>query len=61
MQKTKRYPGVRPFETEDKDLFFGRGRDINDLSDLIALERLVVLFGKSGYGKIPALMRELLP
>ena len=61
MQKTKRYPGVRPFETEDKDLFFGRGRDINDLSDLIALERLVVLFGKSGYGKSSLINAGILP
>ena len=61
MGQTKRYPGVRPFETEDKDLFFGRTRDIADLSDLIALERLLVLFGKSGYGKSSLINAGIIP
>lgn len=61
MALIKRYPGVRPFETEDKDLFFGRDRDIADLHDLIALERLVVLFGKSGYGKSSLINAGLIP
>lgn len=56
-----RYPGVKPFETRDKDLFFGRERDIADLSDLIALERVVVLFGKSGYGKSSLVNAGILP
>ncbi len=60
MQK-KRYPGVRPFETTDKDLFFGRERDVQDLSVLIALEQLVVLFGKSGYGKSSLINAGLIP
>ena len=61
MGQTKRYPGVRPFETEDKDLFFGRTRDIADLSDMIALERLLVLFGKSGYGKSSLINAGIIP
>lgn len=61
MQKIRRYPGVRPFENDDKDLFFGRDRDIDDLHDLIALERLTVLFGKSGYGKSSLINAGLLP
>ncbi len=61
LKMTKRYPGVRPFETEDKDLFFGRESDIKDLSDLIALERLVVLFGKSGYGKSSLINAGIMP
>lgn len=61
MQRTNRYPGVRPFETEDKDLFFGRDTDVADLGDLIALEQLVVLFGKSGYGKSSLLNAGIIP
>jgi hypothetical protein len=61
MPNIKRYPGVRPFETDDQDLFFGRDRDIDDLSDLIALERLVVLFGKSGYGKSSLINAGIIP
>ncbi len=60
MQK-KRYPGVRPFEADDKALFFGRERDVRDLSVLMALEKLVVLFGKSGYGKSSLINAGLLP
>jgi len=60
-QNRKRYPGIRPFETSDKDIFFGRDRDIQDLSTLLTLERLVVLFGKSGYGKSSLLNAGLIP
>ena len=46
-----RYPGVKPFETSESGIFFGREKDITDFFDLVQLEKLVVLFGKSGYGK----------
>lgn len=59
--QNKRYPGVRPFETADKDLFFGRERDVHDLSVLITLEKLVVLFGKSGYGKSSLINAGIIP
>jgi hypothetical protein len=51
MAKQTRYPGIKPFETNEAHLFFGRKRDIQDLYDLITVEKLVVLFAKSGYGK----------
>ncbi len=57
----KRYPGVKPFEIAERGLFFGRDRDIEDLLDLIWLEKLVVLFGKSGYGKSSLINAGLLP
>ncbi|MBK8194997.1 MAG: hypothetical protein IPK76_17970 [Lewinellaceae bacterium] len=56
-----RYPGVRPFETSEKHLFFGRSRDIEELYDLILLERLTVLFAKSGYGKSSLLKAGVIP
>lgn len=58
---TKRYPGVRPFETTDQALFFGRERDVQDLSGLITLEKLVVLFGRSGHGKSSLINAGILP
>lgn len=61
MNKKFRYPGARPFTAADRHLFFGRERDIRALSDLIALEPLVVLFGKSGYGKTSLLQAGVLP
>jgi hypothetical protein len=57
----KRYPGVKPFETADRALFFGRDRDIEDMLDLIWLEKLMVLFSKSGYGKSSLINAGLLP
>lgn len=56
-----RYPGVRPFEKEEKSLFFGRNKDIQELYNLVLLEKIVVLFGKSGYGKSSLINAGLLP
>lgn len=57
----RRYPGVRQFETREAKLFFGRDRDIRDLYELICLEKVLVLFGKSGYGKSSLLNAGLIP
>ena len=59
--RSLRYPGVRPFETHERHLFFGRSRDIEELYDLILLERLTVLFAKSGYGKSSLLKAGIIP
>ncbi|AEE49652.1 hypothetical protein [Haliscomenobacter hydrossis] len=56
-----RYLGVQPFKTSDRHLFFGRDKDIEDLHDFILLEKLVVLFGKSGYGKSSLLNAGIMP
>lgn len=56
-----RYPGVKPFETSQAGQFFGRTRDIRDLYELILLEKLVILFGKSGYGKSSLLNAGIIP
>jgi WD40 repeat protein len=60
-KKTHRYPGVQPFQKEQAHLFFGRDEDTERLFDLILLEKLVVLFGKSGYGKSSLLNAGILP
>lgn len=56
-----RYLGVQPFKTSDRHLFFGRDKDIENLHDFILLEKLVVLFGKSGYGKSSLLNAGIMP
>jgi hypothetical protein len=56
-----RYPGVRPFEKHERHLFFGRARDVADLYDLILLEKMLVLFGKSGYGKSSLIKAGIIP
>ena len=56
-----RYLGVQPFKTSDKHIFFGRDEDIENLHDFIMLEKLIVLFGKSGYGKSSILNAGIVP
>lgn len=59
--KHSRYLGVQPFKTSDKHIFFGRDEDIENLHDFIILEKLTVLFGKSGYGKSSLLNAGIVP
>jgi hypothetical protein len=56
-----RYPGTRPFSVNDRNLFFGRNEDIVNLSNLISLENIVVLYGKSGLGKTSLLNAGVIP
>jgi hypothetical protein len=59
------YPGLRPFETSEAHLFFGRDQQVLDLLDRMARNRFVAVLGLSGSGKsslvyaglIPALLR----
>lgn len=60
-KQPNRYPGVQPFQKEQSHLFFGRDEEIETLYNLILLEKLVVLFGKSGYGKSSILNAGVLP
>lgn len=46
-----RYPGAKPFETNQSDMFFGRDDDLLDLRRKVVLQPLAVLYGKSGLGK----------
>ena len=46
-----RYPGTQPFTAEQKDLFYGRKQETDDLMKLIRFQQMVVLYGKSGLGK----------
>ena len=61
MDKNYRYPGTKPFQEKDSHLFFGRTTEKINLSELIVLETLVVLFGKSGYGKTSLLNAAVIP
>jgi hypothetical protein len=59
------YPGLRPFETSEAHLFFGRDQQVLDLLERMARNRFVAVLGLSGSGKsslvyaglIPALLR----
>ncbi|MEL6652277.1 MAG: SUMF1/EgtB/PvdO family nonheme iron enzyme, partial [Bacteroidota bacterium] len=56
-----RYPGVRPFLSQERQLFFGRKSDIEVLTHFILQERLVVLFAPSGVGKSSILNAGVVP
>jgi hypothetical protein len=57
----ERYPGVRPFSTDQKDLFFGRDKDIEQLYHLVQLEKQVLVYSKSGLGKTSLVNAGLIP
>ena len=59
--KIKRYPGVKPFSENERHVFYGRSTDTKKLAQLIRLERLVLLYGKSGLGKSSLLNAGVLP
>ena len=61
IKKTDRYPGTHPFSVEDQSIFFGRDEDIENFSQLVLLERQVVLYGKSGLGKSSLLNAGVVP
>ncbi len=56
-----RYPGIRPFQEGEQQLFFARSREVNDLLTKLAVERLAVLYGKSGMGKTSLLEAGVFP
>lgn len=46
-----RFPGVKSFETEDKEIFKGRDNAIRDLHTLVRIEKTILLYSRSGLGK----------
>ena len=56
-----RYPGLQPFETKDAGLFYGRERETRALYAQVMVEKMVVLFSKSGMGKSSLLNAGLTP
>jgi ABC-type phosphate/phosphonate transport system ATPase subunit len=45
------YPGLRPFEVEEFESFFGRDRQIDELLTRLRDHRFVAVVGLSGSGK----------
>jgi hypothetical protein len=56
-----RYPGSKPFTRDYHQLFFGRNQDIKDFAEFIHVNRLTVLYGKSGLGKSSLLNAGVIP
>ncbi len=59
--RKRRYPGISPFTSEQKNIFFGRDADIKKLKKLISLRNQVLLYSKSGVGKTSLLNAGVLP
>lgn len=59
--ENRRYPGLKPFETGEQKIFYGREDDIEQLHKQIVLEKLVILYSKSGYGKSSLLNAGIIP
>ena len=48
---TAPYPGLRPFDTEEHGIFFGRERQTDQLLDRLQRSRFLAIVGPSGCGK----------
>jgi hypothetical protein len=57
----QRYLGSSPFETTDKDIFFGRKQETQQFVDLLKVEKLIVLYAKSGMGKTSLINAGVIP
>ena len=55
------WPGLAPYQEIDRHLFYGRSREILDLTRKIVSSRLTILFGPSGAGKTSLLQAGVFP
>jgi Bacterial SH3 domain. len=55
------FPGLRPFETEEYRLFFGREGQSDELLERLARTRFLAVIGTSGSGKSSLVRAGLLP
>ncbi len=55
------FPGLRPFQQEEADLFFGRGEQIDALLATLEDHNVVAVVGASGSGKSSLVRAGLLP
>jgi len=55
------YKGLRPYEAQDKEIFFGRDVERNILIEKILTHKLTLLFAASGVGKSSLLQAAVIP
>lgn len=55
------YPGLRPFEAEDAEYFFGRDRQVDELLPRLRDHRFVAVLGVSGSGKSSLVRAGVIP
>ncbi len=59
--ESQAYVGPRPFEENDKAIFFGRDREVRDLLSTVIANRLVLFYAQSGAGKTSLINAGLIP
>jgi len=55
------YPGIRSFEIEEHELFFGREKQINELLTILQETHFIAITGASGSGKSSLVKAGLIP
>ena len=55
------FVGLRPFDYEDRNVFFGRDREVEALTNLVSSSTMVVVHAPSGLGKSSLLNAGLIP
>lgn len=55
------YPGLRPFRSDEADIFFGREHQTDDLLARLAAHRFLAVVGPSGCGKSSLVAAGLMP
>ena len=55
------YPGLRPFEPHEADIFFGRKQHVTDLMKRLKHHRFLAVVGPSGCGKSSLIRAGLIP
>ena len=61
LSRTNPFPGLRPYEEEDANWFFGRGGEINELLKRLRRLHLIAVVGASGSGKSSLVRAGVLP
>ena len=56
-----RYPGLRPFNSNERHHFFGREKEIKEVCRLVDMDNLLVLHSPSGMGKSSLLNAGIIP
>jgi hypothetical protein len=55
------YPGLRPFGTDEANIFFGRARQVGDMLTRLERRRFLAVVGVSGCGKSSLVRAGLIP
>src|SRR5262245_29975890 len=55
------YPGLRPFESQEVDIFFGREAQVDQILAKLSANRFLALVGTSGCGKSSLAKAGLIP